>query len=570
MAILEREGYISHPHTSAGRIPTDKGYRYYVDVLAPRVASAPKRRRRSSATSTGAFSALDELLERTSQLLSELTDYTSLAASPSAHERPAAPRRARAARLPSAAAGLRRRRRLARRPPDRARVRVADTLLDDAVRLANSAVERLDAARGGAARSRTSTLPPRSASVLQGIARGAACRSTARRAVSTPAGRRSSSCGSRSTPRSACSSCSRRAKREPCSRRRRRNAVTVRIGRELALDDVRDLSLIATGYTLGNRSGALGVLGPTRMDYPSVIVDRRRGRVDALPRAAPARTVTRLMADDYYEVLGVAADASADEIKTAFRTLAREHHPDATGGDPASEQRYKEISEAYAVLSDPNKRQQYDNARLGVGSWSSPWGSPFASHDRGHLRDVLRRRRRDAHAAAHARARRRIVRDRSSSCRSRRSCSARSARSSSSATSRARRARARAPTPGTNPEQCSTLRGNRSGAAGAADDPRLDGDGVSVRRRATRPAGSFRDPCKDCRGAGRIAKRGRGAARRPGRARQRRPDAAGRRRRRPGLSGGPRGDLYVRFARRRRTSASSGTATTCSRGPTSR
>ena len=49
------------------------------------------------------------------------------------------------------------------------------------------------------------------------------------------------------------------------------NAMTVRIGRELALEDLRDLSLIATGYRFGKRAGALGVLGPTRMDYPSVM-----------------------------------------------------------------------------------------------------------------------------------------------------------------------------------------------------------------------------------------------------------------------------------------------------------
>jgi molecular chaperone DnaJ len=85
------------------------------------------------------------------------------------------------------------------------------------------------------------------------------------------------------------------------------------------------------------------------------------------------------MANDYYDALGVSPEATPDDIKAAFRRLAREHHPDATGGDAASEQRYKEISEAYAVLSDPNKRQQYDNARMGVGSWNSPWGSPFAS-----------------------------------------------------------------------------------------------------------------------------------------------------------------------------------------------
>lgn len=85
------------------------------------------------------------------------------------------------------------------------------------------------------------------------------------------------------------------------------------------------------------------------------------------------------MATDYYEALGVAPDASDADIKSAFRRLAREHHPDATGGDHDSEQRYKVISEAYAVLSDPSRRQQYDAARAGIGTWSSPWGSPFAS-----------------------------------------------------------------------------------------------------------------------------------------------------------------------------------------------
>ena len=55
------------------------------------------------------------------------------------------------------------------------------------------------------------------------------------------------------------------------------------------------------------------------------------------------------MATDYYGVLGVSPEASTEEIRNAFRTLAREHHPDATGGDPASEHRYKEVSEAYAV-----------------------------------------------------------------------------------------------------------------------------------------------------------------------------------------------------------------------------
>src|SRR3954468_2317708 len=75
---------------------------------------------------------------------------------------------------------------------------------------------------------------------------------------------------------------------------------------------------------------------------------------------------------DYYEVLGVAKDASADEIKKAFRRAAVEHHPDR-GGD---ETKFKEINEAYEVLKDTDKRKRYDQfGHAGVGGAS---GNPFA------------------------------------------------------------------------------------------------------------------------------------------------------------------------------------------------
>ena len=66
------------------------------------------------------------------------------------------------------------------------------------------------------------------------------------------------------------------------------------------------------------------------------------------------------MAKDYYAILGVARDASQDEIKRSFRRLARESHPDANPDDPTAEERFREIAEAYEVLSDPTRRQRYD------------------------------------------------------------------------------------------------------------------------------------------------------------------------------------------------------------------
>jgi len=75
---------------------------------------------------------------------------------------------------------------------------------------------------------------------------------------------------------------------------------------------------------------------------------------------------------DLYEILGVPRDASADEIKKAYRSLAREHHPDVSAA-PEAEERFKEIVGAYEILSDPQKRQRYDAFGLSGG----PAGAPF-------------------------------------------------------------------------------------------------------------------------------------------------------------------------------------------------
>lgn len=81
---------------------------------------------------------------------------------------------------------------------------------------------------------------------------------------------------------------------------------------------------------------------------------------------------------DYYDILGVKKSASADDIKKAYRGLAKKFHPDKNKGNKEAENKFKEISEAYAVLSDTEKREQYD--RLGKEAFrgGGPGGNPFA------------------------------------------------------------------------------------------------------------------------------------------------------------------------------------------------
>ncbi|MFF2345866.1 DnaJ C-terminal domain-containing protein [Pseudarthrobacter sp. NPDC058119] len=79
---------------------------------------------------------------------------------------------------------------------------------------------------------------------------------------------------------------------------------------------------------------------------------------------------------DFYKILGVAKDASEADIKKAYRKLARQHHPDTNAGNAASEKKFKDISEAYSVLSDPDERQQYDAIRaMGSGARFAPGGA---------------------------------------------------------------------------------------------------------------------------------------------------------------------------------------------------
>jgi heat-inducible transcriptional repressor len=287
MAFLEREGYIMHPHTSAGRIPTDKGYRFFVDHLARLRQLEPAARQELTQFFATAHHALEDILHETSLLLSRITDHAAVVVAPQSD----------AARIRSAQI-----------------VRIHGSSLLVVVVLSNGSVERefielgedvsdsritmasasLDGQLNGTSYSDLPALIPTGdpgTDALLAAARDAISGRSARASAETVFVGGASRIAADVDAFSAHLTVARLLELlehqylvVSLVRDLIDNGITVRIGSENNLEDLRECSVVLARYDIeGQGTGTVGVLGPTRMNYPQAMsavaaVSRRLGR----------------------------------------------------------------------------------------------------------------------------------------------------------------------------------------------------------------------------------------------------------------------------------------------------
>jgi heat-inducible transcriptional repressor len=287
MAVLEREGYVTHPHTSAGRMPTDKGYRFFVDHLARLKELQPGARQAVSEFFATAHHALEDMLQETSLLLSRITDHAAVVVGPQADS--ARVRSVQIVRLHENSLLV-----VAVLSSGRVERQFIElgAEVDDARISAATAV--LDVQLRGASFSDLPNLLPTAdpyADRLAGQARDALA-ARAVEAVSEPvfvggasriaADLEAFSAGE--TVARLLEVLEHQYVVVSLVRDLIDQGVTVRIGAENQLEDLRECSVVLARYNIeGQAVGTVGVLGPTRMNYPQTMaavaaVSRRLGR----------------------------------------------------------------------------------------------------------------------------------------------------------------------------------------------------------------------------------------------------------------------------------------------------
>ena len=350
MAVLEEQGYLTQPHTSAGRIPTDKGYRFFVDTLRKRepslVAADRGMVRQFFADAHG---ELESVLSRTSDLLISLTDCAAVVVGPNVDIA-----RVRSTQLVDLSSHvvmvvavmsngvIEKRtvevateltpqivrdasRRLAEAVVGKSLVEIQPETLDDDP-LLNAAVEALRAA------SHTAEI------IVGGASRVAAAFDAVEQV---------------------------------------RDVLAILEEQIVVVSLIRDV--LDRGMRVANRSGdrcrAFGRLFPRRGAVLSRGRDNRNdwcvgsythglraGTLGGSCGESPSWPCAERRAEmaDHYQSLGVEPDATDEEIKRAYKKLARQYHPDLNPGDSSAETRFKELAAAYEVLADRDRRARYD------------------------------------------------------------------------------------------------------------------------------------------------------------------------------------------------------------------
>lgn len=288
MAVLEREGYVTHPHTSAGRIPTDKGYRFFVDHLARQGELQVPDRQALTSFFASAHHALEDMLHETSLLLSRITDHAAVVVGPQGDG--ARVRSVQVVRLHGGSALVvtvlsdgrveRQFLELGREGIDDARVAAASAVLDTQLRGATLSdlpvlLTTGDGPTDGLATQAREALAARgSAPMPESVFVGGASRIAADLEAFTAS----------ETVGRLLELLEHQYVVVSLVRDLIDQGVTVRIGAENQLEDLRECSVVLARYTVeGQAAGTVGVLGPTRMDYPRAIaavaaVSRRLGR----------------------------------------------------------------------------------------------------------------------------------------------------------------------------------------------------------------------------------------------------------------------------------------------------